>query len=46
MTLRVSPKGEKPIPRIVYREGHEDNRIKEFLAYRRLIKRIMEKLTC
>jgi hypothetical protein len=45
MTLRVSPKGVKPSPRIVYREGCQDGQISEFLKYRRMIKRIMKKLT-
>lgn len=39
-TLRVSPKGEKPSPRIVFRFGKEDNEIKNFLQYRRRIKKI------
>lgn len=33
-TLRVGPKGEKPSPRIVYREGNEDTQIKEYLETR------------
>lgn len=43
-TLRVSPKGEKPSPRIVYREGRQDEQIREFLRYRKVIKTIMRRL--
>ena len=43
-TLRVSPKMTKPSPRIVYREGEEDNQIADFLRYRRKIKNIMRKM--
>jgi hypothetical protein len=39
-TLRVSPKGDKPSPRIVFRFGSKDHAIKNFLEYRQLIKRI------
>jgi len=44
-TLRVSSKGSKPSPRTVYREGKEDEKIKGYLKYRRLIKDIMKKLS-
>lgn len=44
-TLRVSPKGEKPSPRIVYREGSEDNQIACFLRYRRKIKKLMKQMS-
>ena len=44
-TLRVSPKGTKPSPRIVYREGKEDTQIAGFLRYRRMIKDIMKKIS-
>jgi hypothetical protein len=44
-TLRISPKYEKPCPRIVYREGNQDNKIKEFLDFRELIKRIYRKVS-
>ena len=37
-TLRISPKEGKPSPRIVYREGREDDRIADFLRFRRIIK--------
>ena len=40
-TLRVSNKGDKPGPRVVYREGVEDDRIKDFLRFRRRIKDII-----
>ena len=43
-TLRVSPKMSKPSPRIVYREGIDDNQIVDFLRYRRKIKNIMRKI--
>ena len=38
-TLRVGPKGEKPSPRIVYREGKEDNQINNFLETRTFVKK-------
>jgi len=41
-TLRVSPKGDKPSPRIVFRYGCQDHAIKDFLRYRKLIKRIVK----
>ena len=40
-TLRVSNKGDKPNPCIVYREGIEDVQIKAFLEYQELINNIM-----
>lgn len=40
-TFRVSPKGDKPSPRIVYRYGRQDQEIQGFLAYHILIKNIM-----
>lgn len=40
-TLRVSPKKEKPSPRIVYRDGEQDKGIRCFMAYRRKIKSII-----
>ena len=43
MTLRISPKGDKPSPRIVYREGRQDNQIKSYLEHRRIIKDIVKK---
>ena len=43
-TLRVSPKGEKPFPRIVYREGKEDDQILAFLNYKRQIQNIVREL--
>jgi hypothetical protein len=39
-TLRVSVKGEKPSPRVVYRFGEQDHAVKEFLKKRRRIKQI------
>jgi len=43
-TLRLSPKGEKPFPRIVYHEGEEDDQIMAFLRFQRQIKNIVRKL--
>lgn len=43
-TLRISKKEQKPSPRIVYRYGKQDNQIRCFLQYRKLIKDIMKKL--
>jgi hypothetical protein len=43
-TLRVSPKREKPSPRIVHRSGKQDQQIKEYLSHRRLIKSILKKM--
>ena len=40
-TLRVSAKGDKPSPRIVFRFGKQDKQIEEFLSYRKEIKRII-----
>lgn len=45
-TLRVSPKGKKPPPRIVYREGEHDGQIVGYLEYRRIVKRVWETLRC
>jgi len=41
-TLRVSPNPNKgkPSPRLVYRFGCQDHAVKDFLRFRRLIKRI------
>lgn len=35
-TLRVSPKGRKKSPRIVYRFGAQNHEIKDFLEYRKI----------
>ena len=43
-TLRVSPKFAKPSPRIVFREGNQNEQIKDFLVHRALIKRIIRKM--
>ena len=43
-TLRVSPKGYKPSPRVVFRFGNQNNEIKNFLAHRKQIKRITKRL--
>lgn len=39
-TLRISPKGDKPRPRIVYRYGKQNREIRRYLQYRRLIRGI------
>lgn len=44
-TLRVSPKTNKPCPRIVFRYGKQDKGIQEFLSFRKLIKRIVWNLS-
>jgi hypothetical protein len=36
-TLRISRKGKKPIPKIVFRYGLQDKQIKKFLETRKLI---------
>ena len=43
-TLRVSPKKQKPSPRIVYRYGKQGGRILDFLHYRKMIKNIIRKV--
>jgi hypothetical protein len=43
-TLRISSKFGKPSPRIVFREGNQDERICEFLVQLKLIKRIVRKV--
>lgn len=42
-TLRVSSKRGKPSPRIVYRQGKQDDSIKSFLKTRKIIKKISQK---
>lgn len=42
-TLRVSPKREKPPPRIVYRYGKLDQNVKDFLKYREIMKKMSQK---
>ena len=44
-TLRVSSKREKPSPRIVHRYGKQDEQVKDFLRYRRLIKKTQKRLS-
>jgi hypothetical protein len=39
-TLRVSRKGQKASPRIVYRHGKQDHGIKDFLKFRETIRGI------
>lgn len=43
-TLRVSPKGEKPSPRIVYRYGKKEKQIRKFIENRQFIKDAIRKL--
>lgn len=43
-TLRISSKGDKPSPRIVFRYGKEDKQIGKFLHHRKLVKKIVCKL--
>jgi len=43
-TLRVSPKGDKPSPRIVYRYGKQDGEIRLFLLKRQEIKNIIRRM--
>lgn len=43
-TLRIGMKGDKPSPKIVYREGKQDNQIHKFLLNRRFIKDSMRKM--
>ena len=43
-SLRVSPKGDKPTPKIVYHEGKQDGQIESYLEYRSQIERIMQSL--
>jgi len=40
-TLRISTKGEKPSPRIVFRYGKHDQEIKSFLQRRKSLKRLI-----
>jgi len=42
-TLRVSPKKDKPCPRVVFHYGSQDNQVREYLIYRKVIKGIIEK---
>jgi hypothetical protein len=43
-TLRVSPKKEKPSPRIVFHFGKQNKQVKDFVKLRRNIKKILQKL--
>jgi hypothetical protein len=36
---------DKPCPRIVFRYGSQDNQIREFLMYRKVVKNIMERVS-
>jgi len=43
-TLRISSKKEKPSPRIVFRYGKQENKVKDFLKIRKTVKKISRKL--
>jgi len=43
-TLRVSPKKQKPCPRVVYHDGKQDGQICAFLLKRKEIWNIMRKM--
>jgi len=43
-TLRISPKENKPAPRIVYRYGKQDKQIKKFLETRAFILKALESI--
>lgn len=43
-TLRISPKREKPSPRVVFRFGKQDQQINNFVKKRLLVKQIIKKL--
>ena len=45
MTLRVSPKGDKPSPKIVYWDGKQDEQIEKYLEFKGLIEQIMRDLS-
>jgi hypothetical protein len=40
-TLKVSPKGDKPPPRVVFRYGRQEKQIRSFLSFRKLINNIL-----
>jgi hypothetical protein len=42
--LRVSPKREKPIPRVVFRSGSQNSQVAEFLTYRTVVKSIIGRM--
>ena len=41
-TVRLSPKGDKPTPRIVYHHGKQTGEIQNYLQYRSLVKKIRD----
>ena len=43
-TLRVSDKGDKPSPRLVFRSGKQDKQIRNYMITRITIKKIIKKL--
>lgn len=43
-TLRVSPKGGKPSPRVVYRYGNLNTEVQSYLRHRKHIKDILRKM--
>ena len=44
-TLRLSPKGDKKSPMILYEEGNQDKRIKNYLSLRQQIKDIIKEIS-
>ena len=43
-TIRISAKKDKPAPRIVYRYGTQNEQLKAFLRYRRLVRFFLARL--
>lgn len=43
-TLRLSPKKEKPAPRIIYRHGTQNEQVSNFLRYRKVVQTIIGRL--
>jgi len=43
-TLRVGPKGRKPSPKIVYKEGRQDKEIKNYYEFREMISKLIKVL--
>ena len=43
-TLRISPKGKKPAPRIVHHHGQQDKEIRFFLTQRTQIRKILKRV--
>jgi len=43
-TLRISQKSQKHSPRIVYRDGKQDDQIESFLEFRKMLKNYIRKM--